>query len=92
KRAKKVPIRDLVEAIERETGVGLLELVSRKRGEKLRTARGTLVMLAREVGYTMVELQGILKRDNSVLSRLVSVCETREGEKTVQRVREILNA
>ncbi len=92
KRAKKIPIRALILAIERETGVGLLELVSRARGERLRTARGILVSLAKEIGYNMVELQGILKRDISVLSRLASIGETREGEKTLRRVKESLNA
>ncbi len=92
KKAIKVPIRDLVVAIEKETGVGLFDLVSRKRGERLRTARGILVMLAREVGYKMVELQGILKRDISVLSRLASICETREGKKSLQRVRKSIYA
>lgn len=92
KKAKKNPIRDLVIAIEKETGFGLLELVSRKRGERLRTARGFLVKLAKEVGYNMVELQGILKRDISVLSRLASIGETREGEKTLRRVKQNLNA
>ena len=92
KRAKKIPIKDLVLAIEKETGIGLLEMVSRKRGEPLRTARGILVSLAREVGYNTMELQGILKRDISVLSRLASIGETRAGEKTLQRVRKRLNA
>lgn len=35
KRVRKVPIKDLVLAIEKETGIGLLEMVSRKRGEQL---------------------------------------------------------
>jgi putative transposase len=92
KKAKKIPIEDLVLAIEKETGIGLLEMVSRKRDERLRTARGILVSLAKEIGYNMVDLQGILKRDISVLSRLASVGETHTGGKTLQRVRERLNA
>jgi REP element-mobilizing transposase RayT len=92
KKAKKMPIRDLVRAIEKETGVGLSEMMSRRRGEALRTARGILVALAREIGYTMVELQGILKRDISVLSRLASIGEEREGAKLLRRVRAGINA
>jgi putative transposase len=92
KRAQKVQIEDLVRAIEKETGIGLLEMVSRKRSEQLRTARGILVSLAKEIGYNMAELQGILKRDISGLSRLASIGETRAGEKTLQKVRENLNA
>jgi REP element-mobilizing transposase RayT len=92
KRAKKMPIRNLILAVERETGVDLLEMVSRKRGERLRMARGILVSLAKEIGYNIMDLQGILKRDISVLSRLASVSGTTGGEKTLRRVRERLNA
>ena len=92
RRAKKVPIKDLVLAIEKETGIGLLEMASRKRGERLRTARGILVAMAKEIGYTMVELQGILNRDISVLSRLASIGETREGSKLLRRMKTSLNA
>lgn len=92
RRAKKIPIRHLVLAIEKETGIGLLEMASRKRGERLRTARGILVSLAREIGYNTMELQGILNRDISVLSRLAGVGETREGQKIARRVKDSLNA
>jgi hypothetical protein len=55
-------------------------------------ARGILVSLAKEVGYNMMELQGILKRDISVLSRLASIGATTGGKKTLRRVRGRLNA
>jgi putative transposase len=92
RRAKKIPIKDLVLAIEKETGIGLLEMASRRRGERLRTARGILVSLAREIGYNTMDLQGILKRDISVLSRLASIGEICAERKTLKRVRERLNA
>jgi len=92
KMAQKMPIRNLILAVEKETGVDLLEMVSRKRGERLRMARGILVSLAKEIGYNIMDLQGILKRDISVLSRLASIGAMREGERTLQRVRERLNA
>jgi len=92
RRAKKMPIRDLILAVEKETSVGFSEMVSRKRGERLRMARGILVSLAKEIGYNIMDLQGILKRDISVLSRLASISGTTGGEKTLQRVRERLNA
>jgi putative transposase len=92
KRARKMPIRNLILAVEKETGIDLLEMVSRKRGERLRIARGILVSLAKEVGYNMMELQGILKRDISVLSRLASIGATTGGKKTLRRVRGRLNA
>jgi len=82
----------LVLAIEKETGIGLSEMVSRERGEQLRTARGIFALLGREIGYTMMELQGILKRDISVLSRLASIGAMRAERRTLKRVRERLNA
>ncbi len=92
KRAKKIPIQYLVQAIEEEMEVGLPELISRRRGKRLRTARGILVVLAKQSGYKMVELEKILKRDSSVLSRLANISETREGAKTLQKVKTRLNA
>ncbi|MCL5022983.1 MAG: transposase [Nitrospirae bacterium] len=92
RRVKKVPVKDLVLAIEKETGISLLEMASRKRGERLRTARGIFVLLAREIGYNMMELQGILKRDISVLSRLASIGEMCAERRTLKKVRGRLNA
>jgi len=58
----------------------LQEMASRKRGERLRMARGILTSLAREIGYNMIVLQGILKRDVSVVLRLAvsAKCMPRE--------------
>jgi hypothetical protein len=92
KRARKIPIKTLILAIEKETGAGLSDMVSRRRSEQLRKARGILVSLAREIGYNTMELQGILKRDISVLSRLARIGETKGIEKTLRRVRERLFA
>lgn len=92
RRAKKVPIKELVSEIQKETGIGMLEMSSRKRSERLRTARGIFVMLAREIGYNMMELQGILKRDVSVLSRLASVSEMCADDRLLKKVRGKLNA
>jgi len=74
-------------SIEKETGIGLQEMISRKRGEKLSTARGILVALARECGYQMAELGSVLNRDISVLSRLGNITETGKAAKALQRVR-----
>jgi hypothetical protein len=38
-----------------------------------------------------MELQGISKRDISVLPLLASICEMREGEKNLQRLRKSIN-
>jgi hypothetical protein len=88
----KLPIHTLVQATETETSVTLLDIVSRRRGQRLRSARGILVSLAMEIGYTVTEIQKVLKRDISVLSRLATVGETAEGQKLLQRVRRDLSA
>ena len=82
----------LVQAVEKESGVDLIDLVSRRRGEGLRRARGILVLLAKEIGYTLTELQRILKRDVSVLSCLAAISETTEGQKLLRKIRMGLNA
>jgi REP element-mobilizing transposase RayT len=92
RKTKKMPIKDLSIAIERETGVGLGLMISRKRGDQLREARRIFVLIAREMGYTMVELQDILKRDISVLSRLGNIDEMSPEGQRAKRVRERLNA
>jgi REP-associated tyrosine transposase len=92
RKTTKLPIEALVQAVEKETGVDLLDLVSRRRGEGLRRARGILVLLAKEIGYTLTELQRILKRDVSVLSRLAAISETTEGQKLLRKIRKGLNA
>lgn len=92
KKAKKIPLKDLILAIEKETGTGLSEMASRKRGERLRTARGIFASLAREIGYSVIDLQGLLKRDISVISRLASIGDTYAESKTLKSVRERLNA
>jgi hypothetical protein len=51
-----------------------------------------LPVLAKEIGYNMVDLRGILKRDISVLSRLASIGETHAGGKALHSIRESLNA
>jgi hypothetical protein len=72
----------IVLAIEKETGIGLQEMASLKRGERLRMARGIFTSLAREIGYNMKELQGILKRDVSIVSLLASISEMNAERKT----------
>ena len=92
RRATKLPISDLALAIEKETGLGLSDLISRRRGEGLRSARGILVALAKEIGYTLTDLQRILKRDVSGLSRMATIGEMAEGGKLLRRVRKGLIA
>jgi hypothetical protein len=52
----RLAVMQIVLAIEKETGIGLQEMASRKQGERLRMARGILTSLAREIGYNMMEL------------------------------------
>ncbi|MEK6816689.1 MAG: transposase [Nanoarchaeota archaeon] len=85
---KKLPLKKVVSAVEEVTGIGFAEMTSRKRGDDLRIARSVLVAITREMGYTMAELQGLMERDISVLSRLSNNAETAECQKVLRQVKE----
>jgi putative transposase len=84
---KKLPLKKVVSAVEEVTGIRFAEMTSRKRGDDLRIARSVLVAIAREMGYTMAELQGLMERDISVLSRLSNNAETAECQKVLRQVK-----
>lgn len=84
---KKLPLKVLLSVVKEVTGIGLTEMISRKRGGGLRIARSVLIAIARQMGYTMMELQGLMMRDISVLSRLSNYAESAECKKVLQRVK-----
>jgi putative transposase len=92
KRIKRIALKELIIAVEQETGIGFETMTFRSRDVNHRAARATLVALAREAGYRITELQGVLKRDLSVLSRLAAIGEELSGEKTFKRIRRRLIA
>lgn len=57
-------------AVEVITGVSGDEMMSRSRGKEAGFARSLLAVAARQYGYRLADLQKVLKRDYSVLSKL----------------------
>ncbi|MFA5354075.1 MAG: transposase [Thermodesulfovibrionales bacterium] len=68
----KIPLEQLLQTIEEVTGIDQAIIVSRKRSLELRIARSVLAAIGREMGYTLADLSGILKRDISVVSNLTN--------------------
>lgn len=89
---KKTSLQEILMAIKRATGVSDEEILSRRRKKDVIIARALMVAVCRETGYRLVDLEPILKRDLSVLSRLVKYSESTEGRKIIEKVLEELNA
>lgn len=53
---RKTPLWNILEAVTAVTGVGSADIMSRKRGDILRQARGFFVTVSKECGYRAAEL------------------------------------
>ncbi len=80
----------LLKILEKITGIDQAGIVSRRRSMELRVARSVLVAIAREMGYTMVELTGLLRRDISVLSKLSNNAAKEECEDLLGKVKGLI--
>ncbi len=89
---RKVPLAEIVRAVEEVTGVNEEEMVAKRRDERTLFARGLLVAVWREMGHRLVDLQPWLNRDLSVLSRLPRMVDSVDGQAAKKRVCERLNA
>jgi REP element-mobilizing transposase RayT len=67
---KKPTLKTIIAGVSAATGVEVSEMISRRRDERLRVARGIFVILAREFRYSIIQLQDILNRDDTVISRM----------------------
>ncbi|MBI1810395.1 MAG: transposase [Nitrospirae bacterium] len=88
---RKISMERLIRMVEEETGIDKATIVSRRRSKALRITRSVLVAVAREMGYTMTELTGLLKRDISILSKLSKNATEDECQALHERIR-MLNA
>lgn len=88
----KITINEIVQAVEEVTGLGLSEMNSPKRNQDLRIARGVLVAIARRAGYSLKDLQSVIGRDISVLTRISVNAETDKGQQILKKVIASLNA
>ena len=83
---RKFTIKEIEQAVEEITGFGLLEITSSKRSEELRIARGVLIAIAKRAGYSLTELQPVIGRDISVLSRMSANAEIHKGQQILKKV------
>lgn len=88
---RKISMERLIRMVEEETGIDKATIVSRRRSKALRITRSVLVAVAREMGYTMTELTGLLKRDISILSKLSKNVTEDECQALHEHIR-VLNA
>jgi REP element-mobilizing transposase RayT len=89
---RKPTLHQILKAVKEVTGVAEDDIYSRKRSKEVIFARGVLVGAWREFRYRLSDLQSILKRDLSVLSRLSRISDDSEGRQSIERVCECLNA
>ncbi|MFZ5645389.1 MAG: REP-associated tyrosine transposase [Bacillota bacterium] len=89
---RKITIKEIEQSVKEITGFGLSEMNSSKRSEELRIARGVLIAIAKRAGFSLTELQSVIGRDISVLSRMSANAETDKGRKILEKVIVRLNA
>ena len=89
---RKLSAQQILRALKEVTGIVEDDILSRVRSKEVRFARGVLVGVWREFGYQLVDLQPVLRRDLSVLSRMSKISEDRKGRRAIERVCEMLNA
>jgi hypothetical protein len=84
-------LQQILKVVREVTGIAEDDILSRRRDKEVMFARGVLVGVWRELGYRLVDLQPVLKRDLSVLSRLSRISDDSEGRQTIGRACESLN-
>jgi hypothetical protein len=89
---RRLSVQQILRALKEVTGIVEDDILSRVRSKEVIFARGVLVGVWREFGYRLVDLQPVLRRDLSVLSRMSKISENREGRRAIERVYEMLNA
>ncbi len=89
---RKPSLHEILITIKRVTDVSEEKIVSRSRNDKVMTARAILVGVWRKTDGRLVELQPVLKRDLSVLSRLSKISESADNRKIMEQALRLLNA
>ena len=89
---RKPSLQQILSVVKDVTGIAEDELFSRRRNKQVIFARGVLVGVWREFKYRLADLQSILRRDLSVLSRLSRISDDDKCRQTIGRVCEALNA
>lgn len=89
---RKPSLDAIFKAVKEQTTINRDEIISRSRRQDVVFARGLLVAIWREIGYKMTRLQPVLRRDLSMLSKLSKVAESAQGQRSMKKLLEILNA
>ncbi len=89
---RRPPLVKIFRTVEEITGVSGYEMISRSRGKEAVFARSLLAVAAREHGYRLADLHGVLKRDYSVLSKLSRVAMEESTKERMKKMLKKLNA
>lgn len=89
---RKPPLRVVFEAVEEITGIGQKEIISRRRMPEIVFARGLLVSVCREVGYKLVDVQNVLKRELSSVSKIARMADSGKGRNAMKQALKLLNS
>jgi hypothetical protein len=83
---KKPSFKKILSTVSRTLGVTSEQILSRTRNKRTVFARHVLTAICREAGYSLVELNPLLKRDVSVLSRWSMVSEDEKGSRVINKI------
>ena len=89
---KKPSLQEILKAVEEATGISKDQIASRGRDKELVSARKVLVGVWREYGHKLLDLEPIIKRDLSVLSRLSKESQRGHVRKTLEKIVKNLDA
>lgn len=89
---RKASLQQIIKAVEEVSGITWDEIISRSRKEEIIFSRGLLIAAWRETGHRMTDLQPMLNRDLSVLSRLSKITENQKGQDAMNKILKKLNA
>ncbi|TAN41333.1 MAG: hypothetical protein EPN22_15575 [Nitrospirae bacterium] len=92
KRRIRPSLEAVFKAVEAITKVKQEAIVSRSRKSDVVFARGLIASVSREVGYKLVDLRDILKRDLSSVSKLARISESDRGRTAVKQSIKLLDS
>lgn len=89
---KRTSLNNVMSKVADTVGISEKDIMSRSRDRRVMFARHVMTGVCREVGYRLVDLVPLLRRDLSVLSRWSKASENNAEQRTVQKVLKHLNA
>ncbi|MBF0506667.1 MAG: transposase [Nitrospirae bacterium] len=92
KHRRKPSFQRVFKVVEEMTGISREAIISRSRKSEVVFARGLLVSVCREVGYKLVDLTDVLKRESSSVSKLARMSDSDKGRNAVNQSVKLLNS